>query len=338
MTIALLLIFLAGTMMGSFALPTKYITKWKFENIWLNYVFWAYVVIPWLFAWYLTPQIFQIYANTPICLVLILVIGGLFFGIGQMCFALAMDIIGIGLGFVINLGIGIGLGFALPLVIQYPEKICTPFGLATLIGATLAIIGLIISNYAGVLRDRYQNKGILRQAGVRKSYVFGVILGVIAGFSSASQNFIFSYTNEIQDLALQMGASSFTAANIIWPLYLSCGFIPYMSYMIYLHFKNNSFASYRQSNTSKYYLFALVMGLLWYGAMMIYCKASQLIGSLGPVIGWPMFLVAIIFSSSFWGWKYNEWKDCGKKAKNVMLSGLGFLMIAVIILGYGATL
>jgi L-rhamnose-H+ transport protein len=135
-----------------------------------------------------------------------------------------------------------------------------------------------------------------------------------------------------------MGANKFGAANIIWPLYLFCGFIPYAVYMIYLHHKNGTFSNYRKTGVGKYHLYALIMGLFWYGSLLFYSKASQLIGSLGPLIGWPIFMVLIILTASFWGWKHKEWEHSSAKAKSVMRYGILCLVAAIVILAYSSTL
>ena len=166
----------------------------------------------------------------------------------------------------------------------------------------------------------------------------GVILAALAGLSSASQNAVFSFTCGVQELAGKMGAGDFAAANIIWPGFLLCGFIPYAGYMLYLHSKNGSFPCYKEEGSVKYHFFALFMGAFWYSSLVFYGKASQLIGSMGPVVGWPLFMVLIILTSSFWGWKHNEWEGSGDKAKSVMKNGLGLLVLAIVILGYSSSL
>jgi len=104
----------AGVMNGSFALPTKYIKTWRFEHIWLNYAIWAFVILPWLTLFVLYPQVGQIYKMMSPQTGLILLVGGFLFGAGQVCFALALNAIGLGLGFIINIGLGTALGFLLP--------------------------------------------------------------------------------------------------------------------------------------------------------------------------------------------------------------------------------
>lgn len=353
-SLALFFILIAGIINGSFALPTKYITHWKFENIWLQFAIWAFILLPCGVIYYLVPELFKVYEASPANLLWIIFAGGVLFGIGQLCFAFALNIIGLGLGFVINLGVGISLGLLLPLLIQHSDHISTPFGYVTLIGTACAVIGLIISNHAGILRDRDRRTlnsvgGVAIEAdalaetaaGAHGKHALGVILAIIAGIFSAGQNFTFSFTYQLQDIARQLNPASgegIGAASVIWPLFLICAFIPYALYMLFLLKKNKSFVNYSARGTGKYYLFAIIMGLFWFGSLMFYSKASQLIGSLGPIVGWPLFMVLIILVSSFWGWKHKEWVGCGNKAKNIMKLGIAFLMLAIIVLALGAGL
>src|SRR5579871_2670567 len=125
---------IAGIMNGSFALPTKHIRQWQFENIWLNYAFWTFLALPWLFAIGLDSHIWLTYQTTPIQTLLVLITGGFFFGIGQICFARSLDKIGFGLSFLINIGFGTSLGVLLPFIVIHPNKIFSTFGLFTLSG------------------------------------------------------------------------------------------------------------------------------------------------------------------------------------------------------------
>jgi L-rhamnose-H+ transport protein len=333
--IALFLIFIAGLINGSFALPTKYLKIWKFENIWLNFAVWTFVILPWAVALFAVPQIFSVYADASARIIAIMLTGGFIFGIGQVCFALALNMIGFGLSFVLNLGLGIILGFLLPLIVQHPEKIMTPFGLTTIIGSLLAVIGLLLSNRAGSLHHHEQAKNI-SQGHLSKHYIAGVILAVVAGVASAGQNFSFALTANMQNVAQEMGASAFGAANIMWPGFLTCGFIPYALFMIYLTTKHKTFSNFSVPGSSKYYLFALIMGLCWYGSLVFYSKATQMIGSVGPVVGWPLFMVMIILTSNFWGWRYKEWQGCSSKVKHTLWLGLAFMVFAIIVLGYSS--
>ena len=240
--IALICTLIAGVANGSFALPTKNIKQWNFENLWLNYAIWSFLIIPWVIIYILAPGVGSVYSQVPAHYIWILVIGGILFGVGQICFAEALKMIGLGLGFVINIGLGTGLGFFLPLVIFNTNKLFTVFGLVTIIGIILIIAGLIVSYKAGKERDTYV-KQTQSQASTGQ-YHIGVILAVIAGLFSAGQNFTFAATSEMQKIALNAGTNELASAMIIWPIFLVFTFIPYAIYMLWLHKKNHSGKNY----------------------------------------------------------------------------------------------
>jgi len=333
---ALLCIFIGGVINGSFALPSKKIQQWQFENIWLNYAVWALLLLPWISILTLAPNVWPVYQNIPGHLWWALLIGGALFGIGQVCFAQSLTMIGFGLGFVINIGLGTGLGFLLPLVALHPEKILTPFGYATLIGIVFIIAGLLISYRAGKQRDEYR-KGTQPDA-PPSQYQTGVLLAVGAGICSAIQNFTFASTSSLQTMALHAGLKHLAAAMIIWPVFLTFSFIPYVIYMLYLHRKNNSFTHYQGARNGFNSLLTLIMGLCWYCSLVLYSQASLLIGGLGPVVGWPLFMVLIILVSNFWGWRHHEWSHVTDRIKHQALSAIGLLIFAVAVLAYSATL
>ncbi len=336
--LAVFLTFLAGIANGSFALPTKYITPWNFENIWLNYAFWAFLILPWLVILLLDPHVFAAYRLIPPHSLFLLIFGGLLFGIGQICFAQALNLIGLGLGFAINIGLGTGLGFLLPLVTLHRAQLFTDVGIMTLLGLVFIIAGLVLSFLAG--RRRNQRLEILNAASSKppSRYPLGILLSVIAGICSAEQNFTFALTSHLPKLAMVTGIHSLAAAIIIWPPFLTCSFIPYAIYMLMKHHRNNSFWLYREPGNLRNLLLSCVMGTLWFGSLMLYSKSAQLIGSLGPIIGWPLFMVLTILTSHFWGWRHHEWAGCKASIKRLALFSMSCLVIAVIILGYSATL
>ena len=228
---ALICIVLGGILNGSFALPTRHIQQWNFENIWLNYSVWALLLLPWVSIFTLAPHVWVVYANIPAGLLWILIGGGASFGIGQVCFARSLKMIGFGLGFVITIGLGTALGFLLPLAVLHPEKIFTAFGAVTLTGIVLIVIGLIISYYAGKRRDSETRRA--QPEAPARQYERGVILAVIAGICSAIQNFTFATTGSLQTMAIHAGLNHLAASMIIWPVFLTFSFIPYALYMLY---------------------------------------------------------------------------------------------------------
>jgi L-rhamnose-H+ transport protein len=336
--IALLYSVVAGIMNGSFALPTKHIKTWSFEHIWLNYSIWAFVLLPWLTVFLLNPEIGAVYKMMSSQTGLILLVGGFLFGAGQVCFALALNTIGLGLGFIINIGLGTALGFLLPLLTLHPEQTFSPAGITSLVGIFCIIIGLLVSYRAGQQRNKQKKTDHSSQTLKKTAYSVGVLLAILAGVFSAGQNYVFALTSHMQQMALASGADSLVASIIIWPPFLTCSFIPYALYMLHLHRKNNSFKAYREPQLLRNAIFGIVMGLFWFGSLTIYSKVSLMIGNLGPVVAWPLFMALIILTSNFWGWRHKEWADCSASVKRNALLAVGILVIAVAILAYSANL
>lgn len=333
---ALISTFIAGVINGSFALPTKNLKQWNFEHIWLNYAIWGFLILPWVIIFILAPNAGSFYQTLPAVSVWILLIGGALFGIGQICFARALKIIGFGLGFVINIGLGTALGFLLPLIILNPEKTFTPFGFITLLGTLFITGGLILSYKAGKERDiRNQHNP---QMASSTQYSLGVGLAVVAGLFSAGQNFTFAATHNVQEWALAAGLNPLASAIIIWPVFLFFSFIPYAIYMLRLHYKNHSFSDYRGPKTWVNIPIAFMMGFFWYFSVVLYSHAALLIGKLGPVAAWPLFMVMIILTSNFWGWRHQEWANCSANIQRKALGAVILLVIAVAILAYSVTL
>ena len=343
--LAFLFLVTGGVINASYAAPMKYIRGWIYENIWFQFSIWAFLIVPWVFTFIVAPQALGIWASMQPRIIVFTIIGGIAFGIGQICFAFALHSVGLALAFVLNIGIGTGLGFLLPLLLQHPEEIHTPFGLVTILGVIVAIVGIVLCTRAGSIRDK-EHKGMaaedVQAAHAKKGYWLGVLLATIAGLTSAGQNFTFSEAQAgkfgLEQVALDHGATSLGAANIFWPMFLLLAFIPYAGYMFYLLKKNGTFKNYRLPGTKKYFAYGIIMGLFWFGSLIFYSKASQIIGDLGPVIGWPLFMIFIILTSNFWGYWTGEWKGVSKLAGRVMICGVGFLVLAVVVIAIGTSL
>jgi L-rhamnose-H+ transport protein len=330
MASAFLIVILAGIINGSFALFIKFMQRWRFETIWLGYAVIAFLIAPFVIAWAINPTTTVSFASVSTGLKLLIMIGGLCFGVGQVCFAFAINRIGIGLGFLLNIGIGTVFGSLFPLLIQNSDQLFTLFGLLTVLACALIVIGLVLCYYAGHRRAEDQGHAIRMDF---KPYVAGVVAGCIAGLFSAGQNIMFALTQPIKDLALQQGYSQLAASLVPWPFFLLFSFIPYAIYMIYRGVKNKSLSLYVSEPKPHYYLYILIMGLFWYGSLALYSQSAQMIGNFGPVVGWPLFMVLIILTSNFWGWFKKEWKGCSQSVMTRLLVGILLFLVAVILLG-----
>ena len=97
-----LLILLAGGCSGTFALPFKHNSQWKWENNWFIWSIIALLVAPWIMAFISIPDLESVYAHESNT-VLLVAFFGLLWGIGAILFGKGIDYLGVSLSLPLSL-------------------------------------------------------------------------------------------------------------------------------------------------------------------------------------------------------------------------------------------
>jgi len=126
--------------------------------------------------------------------------------------------------------------------------------------------------------------------------------------------------------AAAQGTGAASQANVIWPPLLTATLIPYLAYCAYLWRKNQSLRLFVLPGTGLYWFLGAVMGILWMSSIAIYGAASAAMAEMGPVLGWPLFMSAIIIVSNVWGFATGEWRGVRRGTLFTVLTGM-FLLI-----------
>ena len=71
------------------------------------------------------------------------------------------------------------------------------------------------------------------------------------------------------------------------------------------------------------------MSALWFASTTLYGFASGLLGSLGTVLGWPIFMSIVVVVASAIGWMAGEWRGSGTRPLRLQVAGLAMLVEAV---------
>lgn len=138
--------------------------------------------------------------------------------------------------------------------------------------------------------------------------------------------------------AAAQGVHPSSQANIIWAPINTAAFIPYILYCIYLWKKNGTGRLFGAPGTGRNWGFGALMGALWFSSTAIYGAVSARLGEMGPVLGWPLFMSAIIIASNAWGFATGEWKGAGSKARNTMFGSIVFLILGFAALAFAGSL
>lgn len=339
--LAVCLTIVAGTLNGSFAAPTKYARKWKWENIWSVWSVWGMLILPWALVFATVPHTIDFFENTPVDQWLLLILFGIGFGLAQIFFGLGIAAVGIALNFAIAIGISTAFGSIVPFLSQHSEKVFTREGFFFFAGIVLMLAGIVVSAAAGLEKERQLRTVIAATAeptGKRMSFAAGLILCILAGLGSPLNNFGAAFCTPTVQRAVAIGASPTNEYNVVWAPLLTASLIPYLIYCVYLWRKNNSFHLFAASGSGINWVYGFVMAALWMGSNAIYGIAMSQIGSMGPVVGWPLFMSVIILASSAWGFLTGEWKGAGSKAVTIMIGAIVLLIFGFCTLAYSNTL
>lgn len=324
-----LLILLAGSCSGIFSLPFKSNSRWQWENNWFVWSFVALLAAPWVMAFLTIPNLAGVYCGES-NIVTIVALFGLLWGVGAILFGKGIDYLGISLSLPIMQGLINVVGTLMPVVLRDPSELLTPLGLKLLAGILVILVGIVFFAKAGHIRDSKNNQNLLKTP-IKKNFRKGLIICLLAGLFGPMINFAFVFGTPLQEKAVSMGASSLNAANVIWSIALSAGFIINLLECIRLFRRNKSWKTYR-NHTSRGLMMAILAGVIWYFSIMFYGMGGSFMGVLGASVGWATMQSTAIIAGNIAGWATGEWKGATSHAIKMMMIGLVCLVGGVIII------
>lgn len=324
------LVLIAGVFQGTFILPMTLTRGWKWEHTWATFSLIGMLILNWILALIIFPDIFSIFAAVPSIDIIVLILFGAGWGIGAILFGLGMEKLGMALGYPIIMGLIAGLGALIPLILLYPEMLLQLKGLVLLIGMAFTIFGIVICARAGSAKQPGESSKELNSS----SFSIGLVIAICAGILSSLPNVGMAFGGGLVDAAKAAGTSASFASNVVWSLFFSVGFIVNFGYCLLLMIKNKNGAAYFQSGLGRNMSLGALMALLWIGSFYLYGMSSTKLGRLGVVVGWPLFISLSIIVGNLWGLWRGEWNDAPPKAKTLLYLGIVVLILSVIIIAF----
>jgi L-rhamnose-H+ transport protein len=216
------------------------------------------------------------------------------------------------------------------MMVLHPAELNTPNGHVLLCGLAVVLVGIVICARAGALRDRDQKAS--SPTGAKGAFAAGFLICIASGILSPMLNIGFSFGEPIQKAAAAHGAVMGMDANSIWVPGLAGGFLINAGYSIYLLCKNKTWGLFTAGGTTPWHwIGSALMGTLWFGGMSIYGIGTAMMGPLGKVVGWPVFMSVVIVTANVNGLLSGEWK--GAKTSSIALAwgGIALLVLAIIV-------
>ena len=318
-----------GAMQGAFAVPMKHARRWQHENIWLVFAVGGLVILPWIMTVLTIPHWVEIYRSSPVDLLAVLFVCGVGWGIGAALVGIAFRMLGIGLAFAIILGLSSLLGSLVPFLFQWPASFASKQGVLYVVSTVMMLAGVGIVSTAGSLRDRDLH-AVRTEAGSERRFVAGLVIAIAAGVLSSLLSDAIAFTRPLVNVALQKGANPVWASNIVLALLTTGGAAANVAYCGYKLRRNKTGSLYFAKGTASHWGFGLLMGAFWYGGLMLYGLGEQRVGT---ITGWPLFIGAMILSSSAAGFFTGEWTGAGRRSKFYLCLGSFVIFAALIVTG-----
>ncbi|MBD0401782.1 L-rhamnose/proton symporter RhaT [Flammeovirga sp. EKP202] len=345
---AILLILCASFFQGTFGLGMKHIAPLKWENWWLVHATTAMIILPMGWALLVESNTFSIIGEVDQSVIFMAMLFGFLWGIGGILFGVSVEYTGVSITYGIVMGLAASMGSLVPLfqMETLPENM--PLVLS---GVGLLLVGVSITAVAGVKRDKAQNNVLDAEQDFeedgdvlvakpavavqpKKSIKTGVLIAVTSGVLSALLNVGFTNALPVADNAVKNYGTNPTDASLVaWVVVLIGAYLMNFGFAMFKLVQNNSWGGFKVQGSSKAYLWSILAGVFWFGALGIYGQGAALMGDLGPVLGWPMMLGISLIISNVWGYRSGEWKGASSSFK-ILLGGLVVLIFAICLLGY----
>jgi L-rhamnose-proton symport protein (RhaT) len=325
------LVVVGGVMQGTYFLGLKYVSPWKWENIWALFAVFALLVLPIGLAVVTVPHLGEVFARTPGSAIWVVFLYGAGWGIGAVLSGLGVARMGMAMGVSVLIGVTAAIGTFVPLVVNSPELVFTHKGLMVILSVLTLLLGVGFVAVAGKKRDASFAGGT--NPGQQGSFGAGLAICIFSGIFSAMLNLAFSFSQPMVKAGMEVGASQFGAINAVWMVTLAGGFIANGVYTGYLLTRNKTWAHFKLSGTGRFWYYGLGMAVLWTGGVVLYGRGAASMGQTGAIIGWPLFMATMIVASTIWGFATGEWKGSSSQAKQYMLWGLVVLVIASSLVG-----
>lgn len=327
-TIGLAAVLVAGAIGSATLLPTKFVRRWAWENMWLIFALFAYLILPLAIALLTVPSLSKTYLDVSAKSLVLVGLFGLGWGISVVMLGLAVAAAGLAVANAIILGCSIVLGSLVPLLLYGPATSNIYPEMRIILANAVLFVGVLLCALAGYWRDTMTcspNEAATVRGG-------GLLLCFVAGVLTPLLNLALAAGGTISEAARKLGAAEYHATNAVWALAVGIGAIPSAVYCATLLTKNRTWHNYSLPGSSRNLLLCVLMGTLFITSTIGYGAGALRMGKLGPAIGWPVYVSSLLIGNAFWGWLTGEWSAAPRRAIATMFAGILAQIVGITLL------
>lgn len=351
---------LGGGASGSWYMPYNWVKKWRWEIYWITGGIFSWLLMPFLAVLLTTPDWQGILHAASGSVIRNTYIMGLLWGIGGLTYGLAIRYLGMSLGNSVLLGItsvvgSLGLpvlrdipGFAeiIPAGLAFSDLFGNAGGRIVILGIIILLAGIILSGRAGIKKDKdigNVKDGVNLEFKLTKGLIIAIISGVLSAFFSFGIDAGKEMSAAARSLAVEQNYPFLTEDggsfkylfenNIIFFVILWGGLTTNVIWSTILILKNKTGGDFvdKKSPLLRNYLFCALAGTTWFLQFFFYGMGETKIGN--GASSWTLHMATIILTANAWGFYRKEWKGVKKSTYNMILIGIGAILLSVIVIG-----
>ncbi len=338
--------WLGGLSSASFYVPYRAVKKWSWEIYWLTGGIFSWLLAPWFFASIQTHDLTGVLGATPTPTLVWPIIFGMLWGFGGLTYGLTMRYLGLSLGMAVVLGLCTVFGTLIPPIFhgEFAAKLLdTPSGNYVLLGIGITILGIIVVAMAGARKDAALSAEQKVAAVAEFDFRKGVLVAIFSGVMSSCFSFGLDAGAPIEKLSAAAGTGPLWTGLPILCLVMLGGLITNGIWCAILIARNKSAGQWLGGGTAvgapliANFLLCALAGTAWYFQFFFYTMGHSQMGNYG-FSSWTVHMASIIIFGTIWGFAFHEWKDAAPRVKAMVWSGVGLLVLATIVIGYGNSL
>jgi len=335
--IGILLIAIGSLGAASFYVPFKKVKVWAWESYWITQGLAAWIICPWVFALLTVPSgtLMDIIHDAPSSAKWLTIMFGALWGIGGLTFGLSIRYMGIALGQSLVLGLAAALGTLIPSLVAGEDLLASRAGILTLVGVSIALAGIAIIGYAGVLKNKSLTEEEKRAAVKDFALKKGILIAILSGIMSACFAFGFQSGKPIEEVAARYGTNELFVSNPTLIFILLGGFVTNFIYCVRLNIKNGSYKDYTSVSGGvllNNVAFTFLAGLLWFLQFHFYGMGKSQVPETMEAFSWSILMALNIAFSNIWGLFLKEWKGVSKLTIVVLLIGIVILILSTFVI------
>ena len=372
--LGVLLHWIGGLAAASFYIPYRAVKRWSWETYWLVGGVFSWIIMPWLAASLLVPDLGEILGSAPKDTIFWAYLFGALWGIGGLTFGLTMRYLGIALGMAVALGFTAIFGTLIPPIFhgELGGIVASHPGKFIMLGVLMSVVGIAVSGMAGMSKEREltteQKLASVKEFDFRK----GMLIATFSGIMSSCMAFGLDAGSKITESAkahlVAHGSADIWSGLPILIVVLMGGFTTNFLWCVFLNVRNGSGVEYlggtargareesvsggsgKQSGgvatlparTEKAaavplavnYVFSALAGITWYLQFFFYTMGQTKMGAYS-FSSWTLHMASIMIFSTLWGIALKEWAGSGSRTRMLVGLGLTALIASTVIIGYG---